>query len=60
MCNISHRYSMSMEQETEVNGQEEGSLTRVKHEHEFILDLDSQVTCSKCGAMDDDIDPHAH
>ena len=22
------------------------------HEHDFKLDLDGQVTCSKCGAMD--------
>jgi len=49
-----------MEQERVVNGQEEGGLTRVKHEHDFILDLDGQVTCSTCGAMDDDMDPHAH
>ena len=50
---------LSMEQETEINGLEEGILTRVKHEHDFILDLDGQVTCSQCGAMDDDMDPHA-
>ena len=24
------------------------------HEHEFIKDLDGQVTCSICGAMDDE------
>lgn len=48
-----------MDQETEINGLEEGILTRVKHEHDFILDLDGQVTCSQCGAMDDDMDPHA-
>ena len=24
------------------------------HNHEFKLDLDGQVTCSACGAMDDE------
>ena len=24
------------------------------HEHDFIKDLDGQVTCSICGAMDDE------
>lgn len=24
------------------------------HEHEFIKDLDGQVTCSVCGATDDE------
>jgi hypothetical protein len=24
------------------------------HEHDFIKDLDGQITCSLCGAMDDD------
>lgn len=24
------------------------------HEHEFVKDLDGQVTCSICGAMDDE------
>jgi len=24
------------------------------HEHEFVKDLDGQVTCSTCGAMDDE------
>jgi len=24
------------------------------HEHDFLKDLDGQVTCSICGAMDDD------
>jgi hypothetical protein len=23
------------------------------HEHDFIKDLDGQITCSLCGAMDD-------
>ena len=26
------------------------------HEHDFVKDLDGQVTCSICGAMDDDKD----
>ena len=25
------------------------------HEHDFIKDLDGQVTCTNCGAMDDDM-----
>ena len=25
------------------------------HDHEFQLDLDGQVTCDNCGAMDDDM-----
>ena len=29
----------------------------MKHEHEFIKDLDGQVTCTQCGAMDDDKEP---
>ena len=24
------------------------------HEHDFVKDLDGQVTCSVCGAMDDE------
>ena len=24
------------------------------HKHEFIKDLDGQITCSICGAMDDE------
>jgi len=24
------------------------------HEHDFIKDLDGQITCSICGAMDDE------
>ena len=24
------------------------------HEHDFVKDLDGQITCSVCGAMDDD------
>ena len=28
-----------------------------QHEHEFILDNDGQVTCTKCGATDDDMRP---
>ncbi len=24
------------------------------HEHDFVKDLDGQVTCSICGAMDDE------
>jgi hypothetical protein len=24
------------------------------HEHEFVKDLDGQITCSLCGAMDDE------
>lgn len=24
------------------------------HEHDFIRDLDGQVTCAVCGAMDDE------
>jgi hypothetical protein len=27
-----------------------------KHEHDFVLDQDGQVTCKDCGAMDDDKD----
>lgn len=27
------------------------------HEHDFIKDLDGQITCSLCGAMDDDMEP---
>lgn len=27
------------------------------HEHDFVKDLDGQVTCSMCGAMDDDKQP---
>jgi len=26
----------------------------VTHEHDFVKDLDGQVTCSACGAMDDE------
>jgi hypothetical protein len=26
------------------------------HEHDFIKDLDGQVTCTICGAMDDEKD----
>ena len=29
----------------------------VKYGHDFQLDLDGQVTCSNCGAMDDDMLP---
>ena len=25
------------------------------HEHDFIKDTDGQVTCSQCGAMDDEM-----
>lgn len=28
------------------------------HNHDFIKDLDGQVTCSICGAMDDDMKPN--
>ena len=28
----------------------------MSHEHDFIKDLDGQVTCSICGAADDDKD----
>jgi len=28
--------------------------TLMTHEHDFIKDLDGQVTCSICGAMDDE------
>jgi len=28
----------------------------MSHEHDFIKDLDGQVTCSICGAMDDEKD----
>jgi hypothetical protein len=28
-----------------------------KYGHDFQLDLDGQVTCSNCGAMDDDMLP---
>ena len=24
------------------------------HEHEFVKDLEGQITCSVCGAMDDE------
>jgi hypothetical protein len=24
------------------------------HEHDFVKDLDGQITCSVCGAMDDE------
>lgn len=24
------------------------------HEHDFVKDLDGQITCSTCGAMDDE------
>lgn len=27
------------------------------HEHDFVRDLDGQVTCSICGAMDDEKEP---
>ena len=27
------------------------------HQCTFELDLDGQVTCTQCGAMDDDMDP---
>ena len=27
------------------------------HEHDFTKDLDGQITCSICGAMDDDKEP---
>jgi hypothetical protein len=26
-------------------------------EHNFLLDKDGQVTCSKCGARDDEMEP---
>jgi len=26
----------------------------MKHEHDFVRDLDGQVTCSVCGATDDE------
>ena len=26
----------------------------MSHEHDFIKDFDGQVTCSVCGAMDDE------
>jgi len=26
----------------------------VTHEHDFVKDLDGQITCSICGAMDDE------
>jgi len=29
---------------------------RMTHEHDFVKDLDGQVTCSICGAMDDEKD----
>jgi hypothetical protein len=28
----------------------------MSHEHDFVKDLDGQVTCSICGAMDDEKD----
>ena len=28
--------------------------TLMTHEHDFIKDLDGQVTCTQCGAMDDE------
>ena len=28
----------------------------MSHEHDFIKDLDGQVTCTICGAMDDEKD----
>jgi hypothetical protein len=28
----------------------------MKHDHEFQLDLDGQVTCVMCGSMDDELD----
>jgi len=27
---------------------------KMKHEHDFVRDLDGQVTCSVCGATDDE------
>lgn len=42
------------------NTNEESAATfenRLRHEHDFIKDLDGQVTCSTCGAMDDDMLP---
>ena len=32
-----------------------GKWWRMAHDHEFKLDLDGQVTCITCGAMDDDM-----
>lgn len=29
----------------------------IKYGHDFQLDLDGQVTCANCGAMDDDMPP---
>jgi len=26
----------------------------ITHEHDFVKDLDGQITCSICGAMDDE------
>lgn len=31
--------------------------SKLSHDHDFIKDLDGQVTCSSCGAMDDDMLP---
>ncbi len=42
------------------NANEESAATfenRLRHEHDFVIDLDGQVTCSTCGAMDDDMLP---
>jgi len=52
---IAHSISMSGQ-----NTNEESAATfenRLRHEHDFIKDLDGQVTCSTCGAMDDDMLP---
>lgn len=52
---IAHSKGMSGQ-----NTNEESAATfenRSRHEHAFIKDLDGQVTCSTCGAMDDDMLP---
>ena len=36
---------------------EQNRKNLMKHEHDFVKDLDGQVTCSVCGAMDDDMVP---
>lgn len=39
---------------TKVKSDELREKFKVTHEHDFIKDLDGQVTCSICGAMDDE------
>jgi len=45
-CHIFRRVPSSLDEQRRKN--------KMSHEHEFVKDLDGQVTCSICGAMDDE------